>query len=329
MKVETAFEFLKRGHESGRLAHGYILEGSLRGVAGELANRCLELLYCGAENKPCGACNGCRQARAHTHPDVLWIEPRMKSRVISIEQIRELQHRISQTSYAGGWKSCVLAGGDRMGLEAANAFLKTLEEPPGQSVFFLLTDAPQRMIPTIISRCQRISLEGDGALLPEDVREVLGTLLSSGAESMSKGARKGSASSIVAFGRAFEIVQFLKAKKTQLEEEETELAEQEALDEDSKTIEARASTRYREFRTNVMRFILSWYRDLLVLASGCDVSRILNDKWLDALSLSAQGLSGRHAVECVQVVEEMNRRLERNLPEGAVFDLGFRTLAGR
>lgn len=66
---------------------------------------------------------------------------------------------LSDTAFAGGWKVVVLAGADRLTNEAANAFLKMLEEPPPKTLILLLTDAPQALLPTIRSRCQRIDLD--------------------------------------------------------------------------------------------------------------------------------------------------------------------------
>ena len=85
---------------------------------------------------------------------MLWIEPESKSRRILIAQVRDIQHRIYKTAFAGGWKACVLVGADRMGMEAANAFLKTLEEPPSTVTIVLLTNDYDAVLPTIASRCQ-------------------------------------------------------------------------------------------------------------------------------------------------------------------------------
>jgi DNA polymerase-3 subunit delta' len=79
---------------------------------------------------------------------------------------------MSTTSFSGGWKVAVIYGADRMREEAANAFLKTLEEPPAKTMFLLLTDAPEGILPTIASRSQRIDLPaGDGSLDDAQARE--------------------------------------------------------------------------------------------------------------------------------------------------------------
>ena len=140
MNIDKAFEYLKKGLASGRLAHSYVVTAPPRGDGLLLAERVYQLLFCDDPGRGCGKCKGCRQVSEHTHPDLLWVEPQKKSRIISIDQIRELQKRIRKTSFAGGWKGCVLVGADRMPAPAANAFLKTLEEPPAKSLIFLLTE---------------------------------------------------------------------------------------------------------------------------------------------------------------------------------------------
>ena len=83
---------------------------------------------------------------------------------------------MAATAFSGGWKVGVVVGADRLEAEAANAFLKTLEEPPGKTLFLLLTDQPDAVLPTIVSRAQRIDLPRSAGVLEgaayESVREV-------------------------------------------------------------------------------------------------------------------------------------------------------------
>ena len=152
MKIDEAYDCFRKSVEADRLAQAYLVIGPPRGAAGVLAERVLQLLFCESTDGPCGRCHGCGAVEAHTTPDVLWVEPQKKSRAISIEQIRDLQGRTFQTSVQGGWKGCVIVAADRMGAGAANAFLKTLEEPPPRSLFLLLSDTPNALLPTIVSR---------------------------------------------------------------------------------------------------------------------------------------------------------------------------------
>ncbi|HOW98338.1 MAG TPA: hypothetical protein PK634_11180, partial [Kiritimatiellia bacterium] len=162
------FASLRQGHAAGRLAHAYLVVGAPRGNALALSEALLQLLFCAGEPRPCGECAECRRVRERAHPDILWIEPESKSRRIKIERIREeLIPRLSQGSYGGGWKAGVLIQADRLTGEAANAFLKMLEEPPPSSLILLLTDSPQELLPTIVSRCHRLLLSAEPAARTE------------------------------------------------------------------------------------------------------------------------------------------------------------------
>ena len=168
MQVSEAFSLIVRAIDSGKPAHGYLLCGDLRGQCDVLTDRILKKLF------P----DEISQVEKRSHPDVAWLEAEGKSRTIHVKSMREkIVAPMSVTAFSGGWKVGVIIGADRMETEAANAFLKTLEEPPPKTLFILQTDSPDAILPTIISRSQRVDLplsegvlEGDAY---EDVREVM------------------------------------------------------------------------------------------------------------------------------------------------------------
>lgn len=317
MNPDQAYEHLRHGVASGRLAQAYIVAGPPRGEGRRLAERVLRLLYCREPDAPCGHCSACVQVTRHTHPDVLWVESQKRSRRISIDQIREdVAPRIYRTSFAGSWKACVLVGADRLTTEAANAFLKTLEEAPGRSLFLLLTESPQFLLPTVRSRCQRITLHGAGPAGPPEWRDALIETLTD--------ERAGGL--LQAFVRAEKLVRLLRAVREVVREEETAASAAGPLEEEDETLDARCEARYREIRTEILRFVLHWYRDLLLLRSGGAEALLYHRGEADVLRRRAAGLTLRRALANVAAVEEIGRRLERNLPEHAVFSLGFRRL---
>ena len=167
MEVAEAFRLISRAIDCGRVAHGYLVCGDLRGQCDELVRQVLEKLFPDARG----------QIAARSHPDVVWLEPQGKSRTIKVARGKDdagpgmrdgLIEPMSTTSFSGGWKVGVVVGADRMQTEAANAFLKTLEEPPPKTLFFLLTDAPDALLPTIVSRSQRIDLKLTAGLLEDE-----------------------------------------------------------------------------------------------------------------------------------------------------------------
>jgi len=113
----------------------------------------------------CGMCAACRRIAAGTHPDVTVVQPEDKA-VIGIDQIRDVGTRASLRPYQGRTKVWILDPADKMQEPAANALLKTLEEPAGLSLLLLVTAAPSALLPTILSRCQAVRFDhlGEPAL---------------------------------------------------------------------------------------------------------------------------------------------------------------------
>lgn len=105
---------------------------------------------------PCGVCRGCQLTQAGTHPDVRWVMPLEEGKVIGVDQIREISRYLALKSQYGGYKLVIVAPADRMNINAANSLLKTLEEPPADSLLILITERPARLPATIRSRCQEV-----------------------------------------------------------------------------------------------------------------------------------------------------------------------------
>lgn len=107
----------------------------------------------------CGTCQSCQLFNAGTHPDLSIIEPEEEGKQIKIAQIRELINYVTLKSFSGKLKIVIIEPADAMNRSTANALLKTLEEPPSQSMLFLLSHRPSSLPITIRSRCQRIDFE--------------------------------------------------------------------------------------------------------------------------------------------------------------------------
>jgi DNA polymerase III subunit delta' len=149
-------EQLRRARAADRFPTGLLIHDE-RGAGGEaLARFAAQLALCREADAPCGRCRDCRQWMAHQHPDFLWVGPIEDSKYIRVEQVRELAQELSLTSHNGGATVAVLIPADTMNPNAANALLKTLEEPRGGVTLILVCSVPSRLPATIVSRCQRL-----------------------------------------------------------------------------------------------------------------------------------------------------------------------------
>ncbi|MBM4164849.1 MAG: hypothetical protein FJ222_10490 [Lentisphaerae bacterium] len=310
MQVDAAFDCMRHAHASGRMPGGLIITGDIRGDAGELATRILQRLYCREPDAPCRACARCVRVRDQTAYDVVWIVPEKKSRQISIDQIRErLLPAIEQTSFEGGWKVGVIVGADRMNASASNAFLKTLEEPPPQTLFLLLTDSPQNLLPTILSRCQRLDVDHQvhtlNAVWRVELLQILAAPLPPGPLS--------------ALATSAQIGALLATIKEEAEKQVRAEAKDEGDgDESCDVMSARISARYREGRLAVLIALQDWYRDLLVIRSGGSADLLHYPEQLEILRARAAGLTAGQALANVAAVDGIQRQLERNLSEDYV-----------
>lgn len=153
---EHNIKALKRSIENGRVHHAYIFSGP-EGVGKKLTAMALaKTLNClEAHGDFCGHCASCKKIETGNHPDVKIIEP--DGQLIKIDQIRELQKDLQFRPFEGKKRVFIIDGADRMGLPASNSILKTLEEPPRDSVLILITSNFHALLPTVVSRCQRLS----------------------------------------------------------------------------------------------------------------------------------------------------------------------------
>lgn len=146
--------------EQEKLPHALLLTGR-RGIGKQhFAQQLAERLLCSkGSSAPCGACKGCHLIAAGTHPDLKIVAPPADKQIINVEQIRELSHYLSLTSLYGGYQVVIITPADQMNINAANGLLKTLEEPPANTLLLLLSERPAALPATIRSRCQVISFE--------------------------------------------------------------------------------------------------------------------------------------------------------------------------
>ena len=175
---ERAVRLLRRAVSGGHLHHAYLLAGE-EGVGKELlARRVAQAANCEAPGGPavwpCGACAACKGIARGNYTDVFWVRPQSElvarglvnkgdlegtpSREIRVDEVRQLARRLSFALTRGRRKVVIVSPADALNERAQNALLKTLEEPPPDTTFLLLTAQPDQLLPTVRSRCARIAL---------------------------------------------------------------------------------------------------------------------------------------------------------------------------
>ena len=147
-------EQLMRSVQAGRIVHALLFVGPHGSGKRTMARLFAQAMVCAGPDKPCGVCPACKRFLAGSHPDVHVVRPEKKS--IGVDEVRELIDALALRPYEGGRHIVIVEQADKLTPSAQNALLKTLESPSGDAMFFLITDAPGALLPTIVSRCQTV-----------------------------------------------------------------------------------------------------------------------------------------------------------------------------
>ena len=325
-------DLLQRSLERGRLGHAYLFAGEdgewLEGVARTLAKvvNCQEPRIAPGSagvSDCCDRCDRCRRIEAGRHPDVLWVRPESRSRVILIDQIRDLLHSVSLKPAELRTKVAVLVDADRMNLQSANAFLKTLEEPPGDAVIILLTARPENLLDTIRSRCLTLRFGSDRRQLPDSVMNWLATFAATSVQP-----HLGILQRYEMLTRLLGELGALRAGVEKLLRYRSPLEKHEEIEprlrerwEDE--LKAAVESEYRRLRTDFLTGLQWFFRDIWVLTLGVGNSLLA----LPGLEKPVQGLArrltARDAFENLRLLGRTQQLLETNLQEALVFEVAF------
>jgi DNA polymerase-3 subunit delta' len=265
----------------------------------------------------------CRKIENANHADVHWVRPESKSRIVSVEQMRELMQAIYLKPTEAEYKAAVIVAADRLNVQAANAFLKTLEEPPTKSVLILLTTEPQRLLETILSRCLRLNFAGEG---PRPLAPAEEEWLAKFSE-MAAAEQK---SLLVRYRLMDVLLQKLAALKTAIEESLTARSPLQRYDDVEKDLRekweeeltAAIEAEYRRQRADLLQILQRWLRDvwLQTLEAGRD---LLNFPELASAGQVARRISREQALENLQTIEGTQRLLHTNVQEALALEVGL------
>jgi DNA polymerase-3 subunit delta' len=323
-------QLLQRSLERGRLAHAYLFTGhqldELEAIARALAKtlNCLRPAKAGGKAVDCcDACLNCQKVAHGNHADVHWVRPESRSRVVTVEQMRDLMQEIYLKPTEAEYKVAVIVAADRLNVQAANAFLKTLEEPPPKSVLILLTTEPSRILETILSRCLRLNFGGEGP------RPLAGSEMAWLAQFSEMAAAE--QKSLLGRYRLMDVLlQKLTAMKSGIEESLTARSPLQRYDDVEKDLRekwedeltAAIEAEYRRQRADLLAIVQRWLRDvwLQTLSAG---QGLLNFPELASASSVARRIRPAQALENLQIIEGTQRLLYSNVQEALALEVGM------
>lgn len=334
--MQNSVNLLQRSLARKRLAHAYLFTGNQLEELGAVARALAQTINCpvpvrksedGTSLDACGECHSCRQIASGNHADIVWVRPESKMRIITIEQIRNLMHTIHMKPNSARWKVGIIAAADRLTVQSANAFLKTLEEPPPQSILMLLTTEPDRILDTLHSRCLHLNLAGNTA----------GYLSAAEEAWLADFAGRVAVEPPGLLGRyrlLDAILRELGQQKSTIEKQcrgrfsmdSYEEVEPKVLEHWERELNAMVEAEYRQRRGRLLVTLQWWLRDIWLCAGGHEVTMLL-----PALEEGSRAVGRRltpgEAARNLEIIQETIRLLETNVQETLTFEVGILKLA--
>lgn len=153
---------LKESLAKNHISHFYLISGPRGSGKNSLAKLLAAAILCRSSRRPCGTCESCRKIRTENHPDIITVRD-PEHRNVAVKIVRQIREDVFIRPNESDYKIYIFP--QELGTEGQNALLKILEEPPAYGVFLLLTDNPEKILPTVRSRCTDLKLQA----LPEPI----------------------------------------------------------------------------------------------------------------------------------------------------------------
>lgn len=303
---EQIKEHMQNVLSTGKVSHAYIINGEKASGKEFIARVFAMALQCEKEGvEPCQECHSCRQALSDNHPDIIRVTHE-KPNTISVDDIRtQVNNDVAIKPYSSPRKVYIINEAEKMTVQAQNALLKTLEEPPEYTVILLLTTNVNSLLPTILSRCVILNMK---PVADELVKKFL-------MHEMEVPDYK--AEVCVAFARGN-----IGKAKALASSEDFENVKAEALSllkyiQDMELNEMIAAikkiTEYKLEINDYLDIIAIWYRDVLLFKATNDVNHLVFREEIQALRRTAQRSSYEGIETIIEALEKAKRRLDANV----------------
>lgn len=307
---QQSISLLQAAASHGRLAHAYLFHGEDAIGKRLTAVRLAQALNC--ERPPemqdldsCGTCRSCRQIESRTHPDFFVVEPdrEQAARQIKIEQIREIEHQIMYRPLIGERKICLIDDADRMTIGAANALLKTLEEPPAHSLFLVISSRPAALPPTIRSRCQALRFTTPART------QVEATLI------LKREIPPGDARflAIISEGHIGEALAADVTDTLARQQELRHLVQPRSLQSIGAILSSAEAIAKADRAQDMLAWLARWIRDIVLIQVGGDRDQLLYVDDLATLEAYAQQADTHTLLDLLREIELTEQRATRNL----------------
>ena len=312
---EQIKEHLRGAISTGKVSHAYIINGERSSGKEFIARVFAMALQCEkGEIEPCGECHSCRQALSNNQPDIVYVSHE-KPNTIGVEDIRaQINGDIDVKPYSSPYKVYIMNEGEKMTVQAQNALLKTLEEPPEYAVILILTTQLEALLPTILSRCVVLNMKPvSDALVKKYLMEELAV-------------PDYKANICVAFARGN-----IGKAKLLASSEEFEKVKDEAITlvkyindmEINEIVKAIKKISEYKFDVNDYLDILSvWYRDVLLFKATKDVNSLIFKEEIQQI----MRVSDRSTYEGIETIVGALQQAKRRLEANVNFDLTMELL---